>query len=246
MDPQSPNIMGAAMHPVLWIAAIAVFAIIGIQTVIYFRAARVAAPAAGMSRQEVNKAYRAGVISSIGPSLAVCLIAVTLIGVLGTPGVLVRIGLIGSAPYELTSAGVVASSVGAELGGEGWTQQVFAAALLAMGIGGAGWMIVTLIVTPILKRGQNRVEASSKRGAATMAIVTTAAMFGAFGAFGIQQLAAGVVPALVALSSAVVMILAMLLARSPRFAWLKEWALGIALVIGIGVAILLTQTGIGA
>lgn len=245
MDPQPLHVLGAAMHPVLWVSAVAVFAVIGIQTVIYVRAAREAAPAAEMTSGEVTRAFRAGAIASIGPSLAVCLIAMTLIGVLGTPGVLVRIGLIGSAPYELTSAGLVAGSVGAEMGGDGWTQRVFAAALLAMGIGGAGWMVVTLILTPVLKRSQNRLESSRRGGAAVMGIVTAAAMFGAFGAFGIQQVAAGLVPTLVALTSAAVMVALMLLARRAGFAWLREWALGIALIAGLVAAIILTKLGVG-
>ncbi|MGF0117562.1 DUF5058 family protein [Promicromonospora sp. Marseille-Q5078] len=163
---------------------------------------------------------------------------------LGSPAVLVRIGLIGSAPYELNAASLVATGMGARLGGDGWTQEVFATALLAMGIAGAGWMVVTLIVTPLLKRGQGAVKVSG-RTAAAMSVVPGAAMLGAFAVMGLQQLASGVVPAAVAVSSGVVM--AGLLHLSRRFdaGWLKEWGLGIALVAGLAVAVALTSAGLG-
>lgn len=59
-------------------------------------------------RAEVNKAFRVGAISAIGPSLAVVLIAVAMLPLFGAPTVLVRIRLIGSARTELAPAVAVA------------------------------------------------------------------------------------------------------------------------------------------
>lgn len=242
ITPGSTDVLAAANLPYLWIAAIGVFLVIGAQSVIYYRAARRAGPDVGLSTQDAAKAYRTGAIASIGPSLAVCLIAVTLISVLGTPAVLVRVGLIGSAGYEVAAAGIASGTQGATLGGEGFSQQVFATALLAMAFAGAMWMLVTLVATPLLKRGTTKL--SSGRNAGVMAIVPGAALLGAFGTFGFQQLAGGLAPALVTIASALAMLACLGVARALSQEWLKEWGLGIALFIGLAVGLVLTHAGI--
>lgn len=241
LDPGSLDVMSAASSPILWVSAIGVFAVIGIQSIIYFRAVKKAAPSVGMSADDVTRSYRAGVIASIGPSLAVCLIAIALISVLGTPAVLIRIGLIGSAPYEVASASIVAGTQGATLGGDGFTQQVFATALLSMGIAGSMWMIVTLIATPLLKRGNRRIEGKS---AATMAIISTAALMGAFITFAVKHAADGIASMLVTVCSGLVMAMCLLLAKATGWLWLREWALGIAIILSLAVAYALTTLGV--
>lgn len=147
----STDIWAIANAPFLWFCAIGVFAIIAVQTVLYVRAARTAAPGIGMPVDEVRESFRAGAVASVGPSLAVVLVAISLIALFGTPAVLVRIGLIGSAATETASAGIAATSMGAELGGSDYTQQVFVVALFAMTLSGCTWMLATLILTPLLK-----------------------------------------------------------------------------------------------
>ncbi|WP_028661374.1 DUF5058 family protein [Nocardioides insulae] len=242
VDPSSTDILAIANQPYLWVTAVGVFVVIGLQSIIYFRAARKAGPEAGLTRQESIKAYRAGMVASIGPSLAVCLIAITLISVFGTPAVLVRIGLIGSAAYEVGAAGIAANTQDAQLGGDDYTQQIFATSLLAMSLAGAMWMVVTLIATPLLKRGTERLSAG--KGATAMAIVPGAALLGAFGTFGLQQIAAGMGPALVTAASALVMAICLFIAKSFNQHWLREWGLGISLLCGLVTGLLLTQAGI--
>lgn len=245
LDPHSTDILAAADQPVLWICVAGVFLVIAAQTLIYYRAVRRVAPAVDMSRADVKRSYRSGAVAAIGPSLAVALIAITLISVFGTPGVMTRIGLIGSAAFDVAGAQVAAGSQGATLGGEGYTQQVFATVLLCIALAGAGWMLVTLIVTPLLKRGTNRLEAStSAKAGGAMAVIPTAALLGAFGTFGIQQFQKGLAATIVVLVSAAVMLVCLWLARTARLAWLREWGLGISLVAGIAVGILLSSAGV--
>lgn len=162
LDPDSTDILAAADQPILWLCVAGVFAVVAAQTVIYFLAVRRAAPAVGMSGGEVKSSFRAGAVAAIGPSMAVALIAITLISVFGTPGVLTRIGLIGSAAFDVAAAGIAAGTQGATLGGEGYTQAVFATVLLCIALAGAGWMLVTLIATPLLKRGTRRLESGER------------------------------------------------------------------------------------
>lgn len=147
-DPGSNDVLALANSPVLWVLALGVFLVIAIQSVIYMKAATRATAAAGMTREELRTAFRTGAIAAIGPSMAVVLVAVAMLALLGTPATLIRIGLIGSVQYETAAASIAAGSVGAELGGPGYDQHVFAVMFFAMSIGGSLWMVSTLILTP--------------------------------------------------------------------------------------------------
>lgn len=173
----STDVFAIANSPVLWLCALGVFVVIAVQTVVYVRASRRAAPAAGMAASEVRGAFRAGAAASVGPSLAVVLVALALLSLFGTPAVLVRIGLIGSASTETASAGVAAQSMGAELGGDGYTQAVFVVAFTAMTLSGGMWMLATVILTPVLKRGSSKLQSMNP---AMVSIIPTAALLGAF------------------------------------------------------------------
>lgn len=245
LDPSSTDILAAADQPLLWLCAAGVFAVIAAQTVIYYRAAKRVAPAVEMSTAEVRTSFRSGAIAAIGPSMAVVLIAVTLLSVFGTPGVLTRIGLIGSAAFEVGAAGIAAGTQGVALGADGYTQQVFATVMLSIALAGSGWMLVTLIVTPMLKRGTARMEArDAAKTSGAMAIIPTAALLGAFGTFGIQQFQKGLAAALVVLISAGVMLLCLGLAKYAKQTWLKEWGLGISMIVAIIGGVLLANAGI--
>ena len=73
--------------------------------------------------------------------------------------------------------------MGATLGGASYTQAVFVVAFMAMSLSGAGWMLATLILTPILQRGDSKLRQVNP---ALMAIVPAAALLGAFVSLGIK------------------------------------------------------------
>ncbi|MFI7481327.1 DUF5058 family protein [Kocuria sp. M1R5S2] len=229
----STDILAVANSPFLWLCALGVFAVIAVQSLVYVRAARRAAPSIGMSARELNRSFRAGAVASIGPSLAVVLVAIALLALFGTPAVLMRIGLIGSAAAETASAGIASSTMGATLGGADYTQQVFAVAFVAMSISGGMWMLATLLFTPVLKRGGHRL---SQVNPAFMLVIPAAALLGAFSAIAVTELPKSGVHAMTVLTSAAVMGGLLLLARRLHAPWLKEWALGIAIFVGLTVA----------
>jgi len=229
-DPGSTDIWALANSPVLRLCALGVFAVIFVQCVLYKRAVKKAAPHVDMPLAEVKESFRAGAVASIGPSLAVVLVAIALLALFGTPAVLVRIGLIGSAAAETGSASISASTMGAALGGETYTQQVFGVAFMAMSLSGAIWMICTLIMTPLLKKGGNNL---AKRNPAVMALVPTAALLGAFSALTIAELPKSNVHMILVFISAAMMGLCLYLAKTLQLKWLKEWALGISIVVSI-------------
>lgn len=232
--------MTVGLHPVLWIGAGLVLAIVVVQSLVYLRAARRAAPEVGMTSRDFTTVIRTGATSAIGPSLAVCLIAMAVLPVLATPSTLTRIGLVGSAAYETLAADIALGAMGSGLGQDGMSGNMFVTMLLALAIAGAGWMVVTLIATPLMKRGLKTDTKTAAGKASRWAIVPAAALIGAFFTLGLKEIALGFTPLLVFLASAAVMLLATHLSKRTGQGWLLEWALGIALFAGIAVGYVLS------
>ncbi|BCW43601.1 DUF5058 family protein [Arthrobacter sp. StoSoilB5] len=239
----STDILSIANNPVLWICVAGVFGVIIIQSLIFMKAARRAAPSVDMSAQDIKTSLRSGAVSAIGPSLAVSLVAIALLGLFGAPAVLSRIGLIGSAAYDVSAAGIAAGSMGAKLGDASYTQSVFAVAFFAMSIGGAMWMLATLILTPLLRKGDAKIRSVNP---AAMAIVPAAALIGAFSCLGLTELPKSGVHVLSFVVSAAVMGICLLLAKKLGKSWLREWGLGFSIVIGLGAAYLAVGPAVGA
>lgn len=231
--PGSTDILALANSPLVWICALGVFAVICFQSLVYVRAARKAGPEIGMEASEIKGAFRAGAVASVGPSLAVVLVAIALLALFGTPAVLVRIGLIGSAAAETASAGIAANTAGATLGGADYTQQIFALAFIAMSLSGAMWMLATLILTPVLKRGS---KSLARVNPAAMAIIPCAALLGAFSMLTLTELPKSGVHVVTVAVSAAVMAACLHAAARFRIRWLREWALGIAIIVALIVA----------
>ncbi|MDY6056079.1 DUF5058 family protein [Micrococcus sp.] len=237
VDPSSTDILALANHPLLWLFALGVFAIILVQSFLYVRAARRAAPDLDIPASELRTAFRSGAIASVGPSLAVVIVAISLLALFGTPAVLVRIGLIGSAAFETGAARIAAGSAGAPLGGPGYDQHMFALAFITMSLGGAGWILATLIFTPLLRRGSAKL---SEVNPVVLTVIPAAAVLGAFAGLTFGELAkqnpGTPVVWITTAVSAGVMLLLLLTARTLRADWLKEWALGISILVGLAAA----------
>jgi len=233
MNPEtSTDIWAVAQSPIVWICALAVFVIVLVQSLIYMRAARHAGEDVGVSKKDLNRGFRSGAVASIGPSLAVVLVAIALLTLFGTPAVLLRIGLVGSAATETASAQIAADTMGASLGGAGWTQQVFVVAFFAMTISGAAWMITTLIMTPILKRGGTKL---SEVNPTAMAIIPGAALIAAFMALSITELPKSPIHVIAVVVSAATMTVLLFIAERFKQGWLKEWALGLGIIVSLVV-----------
>jgi hypothetical protein len=229
---ESTNIIAVANSPVLWVAVAGIFVVIIVQSAIYMTAARKVAPVAGMSQEDIKVSVRSGAVSAIGPSLAVCLVAIALLALFGTPAVLARIGLIGSAAYDVSAASIAADSMGAKLGADTYTQNVFVVAFFAMTIGGVMWMLSALILTPILKRGNAKILSVNP---ALMAVVPSAALIGAFASLGFQELTKSGNHIVAFVASAGAMAACLLLARQFDKGRLREWGLGISILVALTV-----------
>lgn len=228
------EVMELANSTTLWIIASAIVGIVFFQAFKFMNLASKASASAGMTKSEVKAAVRTGAISSIGPSFAIVIIAISLISLIGNPVTLIRIGIIGSAPIETVGATLGASAAGSELGTSNFTKQAFTAAVWVMCLGGMGWLVFTALFTKSLGKIQTK-AASTPKNMNRFKVVSTAAMIGVFGYLGSGEMAKGFTEAGVLVIAAVFMPIVMFIAKKYKLNWLKEWSLGLVVLLGLSV-----------
>jgi len=219
----------------LWIISALVISIVVFQAIVFIRLAAKTAPAVGMSGREVKSAIRTGAISSLGPSFAIVIVAISLLALIGSPVTLMRIGIIGSAPTEMIGASMGAEAAGVELGSADFTEQAFTTAVWVMCLGGMGWLLVTAIFTKSLGKMQTKIASKGEKSVTLLQMVSTAAMIGAFSYLGSSQMIAGISEALVLFVAFLVMPFIIWASRKFKMNWLREWSLGLVIVVGISV-----------
>ncbi|WP_209121219.1 DUF5058 family protein [Alkalihalobacillus sp. BA299] len=224
------EILRVANSTPVWIFASIVVAIVIFQAVTFIAIASKTAPSIGMTSQESRRALRAGFISCLGPSFGIAIVIISLITVLGAPFTLMRIGIIGSAATELTAAGIGANAFGVELGSPEFSMQAFTTVVWTMCLGGTGWLIFAALFTKSLGKVQTKV---ARKNTKMMTIISTAAMLGAFAYLASQQMVTGYGQAIAAVVSGLTMMGVIHFSKKKEIRWLSEWALGIALVVGM-------------
>jgi hypothetical protein len=207
------------------------------QAIVFYRIAKEAAPAAGLNQEEVRRAARTGFISSIGPSFGIAIVIISLLALLGSPITLMRIGIVGSAATETAAAQIGANAFGVDLGGDGFNMQAFTTMVWTMCLGGMGWLLFTLFFTKSLGKTESKVR---KKNPKVMAVVSLAAMLGAFGYLLTEQMVNGINYAVAAVVSLTIMVVIMKVADRTNISWLREWSLGISMVFGMVGGTLMT------
>jgi len=218
----------------LWIIASLVMALVFFQAFKFISLASKASSSIGMSKEEVKSAIRAGAISSIGPSFAIVVIAISLLSLIGDPVTLIRIGIIGSAPIETVGASLGAEAAGSELGSADFNTQAFTNAVWVMCLGGMGWLLFTALFTKSLGKIQKKVT-STPKNVSRFKVVSTAAMIGAFSYLGTGQMANGIQESVVLIVAFIVMPIILFAAKKYKIKWLVEWSLGLVILVGLAV-----------
>lgn len=226
----SEEVMQLANGNIVWIVALFVIAVVIFQALVFRYLAKKAAPAAGLTPQDVTRAARTGFISSLGPSFGIAIVIISLIAILGPPITLMRIGIVGSAATETAAAQIGANAFGVELGGEGFNGQAFTTMVWTMCLGGMGWLLFTLFFTKSLGKVEKKVRNKNPKA---MQIISLAAMLGAFGYLTTEQMIVGANYTVAALISLIVMVIIMSVADKKDINWLREWSLGISMVFGM-------------
>lgn len=125
----------------LWICAGVMILVIIVQAVFYLIVSKKEATKLGISKERQNQAMRSAAVTCLGPSLALCIMLVTLMASLGAPTAWMRLNDVGSGRSELAIAGMVENMVTAEPDTLEWEIQNFSYAIWAQGIDVIGWLL---------------------------------------------------------------------------------------------------------
>ena len=225
--------------PIFWVLASFTVVVSAVQTILYVRQAKKATKACNLDPQLPRTAFKIGLISAIGPACGVFIVMVGLMSAIGGPMAWLRLSIIGAAGTELSAATMGATASGVTLGGEGYTLTVLAVSWFAMALNGAGWLVFTGVATPSLEKLRDKLSGGDMGWLAAMSAACSIGIFGYLCANQMvisgPSLAAG--PTAAVLSGALSM---MLIGKFvvPKHPKLAEYSLGIAIIIGITVAII--------
>ncbi|MGH9349786.1 MAG: DUF5058 family protein [Vicinamibacterales bacterium] len=227
------NYREVANDPILWLTAVPLVAMVAVQAVLICRRAVIARPLVQMSGTEVRLALRAGAISAIGPAVAVFIVMLGMIAVVGGPMTWLRLSVIGAAPTELTAATMGATAMGVELGSERYDAAAFAASAWVMTLNGMGWLLFAGLFTHRLHALRHKVAGGNT---ALMGHIGGAAMLGTMAYLTGGHLLAGGGRLVAAIAAGVAM--AVLVKVVDRVPALREYSLGIAMIVGMFAAVL--------
>ena len=195
--------------------------------------------AAGVSGEAMRKAFRAGITTSIIPTLPILMALIAIAPVLGLPVSWMRLSVIGSAPYELMAAGIGAKTMGVNsLGGEAFSVTVFANAIWVMCIG-SFWAI--MIVALFYKGLKKRYALKASGDARWQEVLTSSCFMGVFALFMADPLTSGGVPLATFMTSALLMVGCLLLIVKFKFERLREFALTLSMIGGMLMSVAWTQ-----
>jgi hypothetical protein len=230
----SENVLQVANSLGVWLMAAPIVIIALLQAYLYYRQIHKTAEIVGLTHDQLKHAFRAGAVTAIGPSIAIFIIMVGLMSVIGAPMAWMRLAVIGAAPTELTAATIGADAAGVEFGGAGYDLQAMAISWWTMAINGVGWLFLVGIFTHKLEGFREKMGGGDP---AWLAVLTAAAMIGVFGYLNSRNIIALNGPLTAAVVGGVSMVILLNVAKKAR--WLKEYTLGIAMLIGMTVAAVL-------
>ncbi|MCI5997422.1 MAG: DUF5058 family protein [Peptoniphilaceae bacterium] len=227
----------------MWLLAIPVAVICGVQAYIFYKKAMKSAPLVELSKEDAKKAFRVGAFSAIGPAFGVFVVMLGLMGAIGGPLAWMRLSVIGAAPTELAAANMAASAMGTTLGANNYSLVHFANAAWVMALNGSAWLLTTGLFTHKLDKINKKISGGNPK---KMAKITLPAMCGAFAFFFSKDLLNGLKPEMrgfmiSGITAAISMIILEKIAK--KYPKLVEYNLGIAMVIGMTATVLYIKLG---
>lgn len=227
----SEQIIRVANERGVWLMAIPMVVIVVVQALLYCRLAFRAADKIGFPREKCWRGFRAGAITAIGPCLAIFIVMMGMMAVIGAPITWLRLSVIGAAPTELTAATVGAQAYGVEFGSPKYDMMALATSWWTMAINGVGWLLLVAIIGKYLEGMREKMGGGDP---AWLAVISGAAMLGCFAYLNSSSILAGGPRLVAAVTGGVSMVIFLNIAK--RATWLREYCLGIAMIIGIVAA----------
>ena len=226
-------------QPVIWILCSLTVIVVAVQAVLFVRLAKKTAGDSALDPGIAKKAFNIGLVSAIGPSCGVCIVMVGLMSAIGAPMSWMRLSVIGAAPTELAAATNGATAAGTALGGEGFTLEALIICWAVMALNGAGWLIVSSLLTPSLDKARDKIAGGDSKWLAVLSLACSMGVFSylcANSTLGTPgMIKKGQACACLAAAVSMVLMGKFIVPKHPRFG---QHALGIAMIIGIAAGLL--------
>ena len=240
-------------HPILFILAGLLVAVVLGQSVFFLIKALRRSKALGMDQKKIKKTMLTAALFTVAPAVAIVISVMVLSKSLGLPLPWLRLSVVGSMSYETVAANNALQAMGQNLSSPDITAQQYVNVLLVMTI---SILVGIWLVPAISKKLQKGMSSLSNRDAKWANIFQNALFIGMIAAFlgfvfcDMSRLwspvegysnTSGLIPVCVMGVSAVVMIACGLLMKKKPFKWLGEYALPISLIAGMAAAIPITN-----
>lgn len=217
----------------VWLAAAPVVILTAIQAIIYTRLARKTAKELNIPDEKCDRAFKTGLLTAIGPVIAIFIVMVGMMSVIGGPISWLRLSIIGSAPTELTAAKTGADALGVSFGGPDYDLNALATGWWTMAVNGAGWLVFAGLFTHKLEGIRNKVGGGDVKW---LAVLSSAAMLGVFGYLNSGDIKKGGGGLIAVIAGAISMVVVIKL--TEKLPKIKEYALGIAMLVGMLAAVI--------
>ena len=254
-------------HPLLFIFAGLLVAVVLAQSVFFLVKAYRHSKALGMDQAKIKKTIISAAVFTIAPAVAIVISVITLSRKLGLPLPWLRLSVVGSMSYETVAANNALSAIGQSLGSaDALTAQQYVNVLLVMTISIMLGIWLVPVIGKKLQSGMTKLSNRDAKWADTFQSSLFIGMISAFLGFvfcdvsrlwdpasrvvtqtvdGVKQTidvsaSSGLIPVCVMAVSALIMVICGLLMRKPKLKWLSEYALPISLVLGMAAAIPVT------
>lgn len=227
---EQTNHLYYANHPIMWIVSIIGISLVLIQSILIIRKSVKAGLDMGIDPSRMKKGIKTSAIGSVGPALGVVGSLLALLVTMGSPVSAFRLSVIGGSNFEAMAANFGAQALGSELS-TNMTPLVFTNALWTMALGSLGWIIFVFLFGHRMDKVNNLLTSGRK---ALLPAVSIGAMLGSFAYFNVGnylKIRTNPDVTMSAVSGLIIMIICLKLGEK-KFAWLKEWALTIAMFGG--------------
>ncbi|ADK31733.1 DUF5058 family protein [Brachyspira pilosicoli] len=229
------EILKLANQLILWPLCAVVVLISLIQAILYTRLANKTAKTLGITSETCQKAFKAGLITAIGPAISGFIVMVGMISVIGAPMSWMRLSIIGAATTEMAGAQFGAEAMGVKFGGPDYNEVALVVSWITMAANGCGWLISASIMGSKLEKLRTKISGGNQAGLALLSAASMVAVFG--------NLASGYLPkidtAASVLAAALTMfILVKFVSKTKIGLKIREYNLGIAMLVGMAVALI--------
>lgn len=205
----------------------------------------------GFSKTQIREVISSSAIFSIAPSMAILISLLLLSKVFGPWVAGLRLGTLGAVTYELPAAiNVIEGAFQADINGV-LTSEMVVTALWVMTLG----CVPPLLLVPFFyKKISARFDAIKEKNSAWKDILMDSLFLGMISAF-IGYVVAPVTPEvgasyisilaiLVLITSAILIVILGVLSKKKEFAWLKNYALPLSMVLSMALAIVYASWGV--